>query len=504
MPFLYQTRTLSQVRHRQKTALHFIQSAPAHTRRCLYDSSIPISRVGVSSKPSRRVYKPSSFHNGDGERLEGRNADGIPWEDSSGVMDMDEEQRAFITRIREIPFENGENFSDESDPFADDNIFNDKQEDLHTSPEETTRPVRESTITNTERHAFERIFADILARSKSAGAEAALSSSPSNNKAAVLTKQSGRARNAKESARSIMHEAANTVSSRQTKSIASPLGSKTAEELRADVDQYPIPLRAAAARALGLVSGRSEPLQEEIISNANELENIRQPERERVESLMRNAKTDIELWQVIEAEVFALVGKLGLEEKPKIPDEGSKPRGRKGKKEASKVAKDAVTTPDTDQPLDLNIYGPLYPSHVLLGLRLLDRSFAKPSPLVLNVLPRIKSLGIVSHVLGASTAFYNELLRIYWVRYDDFLGVLKLLNEMEQAGLEFDEETLSIVNEINQAQLKVKRGDRGSVLQALWSMPEFAPGKFRGWKEKIQASVEEQGTNNSDEVAWGA
>jgi hypothetical protein len=140
----------------------------------------------------------------------------------------------------------------------------------------------------------------------------------------------------------------------------------------------------------------------------------------------------------------------------------------------------------------------------LLGLRLLDRSFAKPSPLVLNVLPRIKSLGIVSHVLGASTAFYNELLRIYWIRYDDFLGVSKLLNEMEQAGLEFDEETLNIVNEIYHAQLKVRKGDRGSVLQALWSMPEFAPGKFRGWKEKIQASVEEQEADNSDKVAWGA
>jgi len=481
-----------------------VQSAPAHTRRYLHDSSISISKVGISSKPNHRVYKPSSFHNGEVERLEGRDGDGIPWEDGSRVMDMDEEQRAFITRIREIPFDNGENFSDESDPFADDNIFNDKQKDLQASPEETTRPVRESTITNTERLAFERIFADILARSKSAGAEAALSSSPSNNKAVVLMKQSVRARNAKESARSIMREAANTVSSRQTKSIASRLGSKTAEELRADVDRYPIPLRAAAARALGLVSGRSEPLQEEIISNADELENVRQPERERVESLMRNAKTDIELWQVMEAEVFALVGKLGLEERPKILDEGTKTQGRKRKKEASKVAKDAVTTPaDTDQPLDLNIYGPLYPSHILLGLRLFDRSFARPSPLVLNMLPRIKSLGIVSHVLGASTAFYNELLRIYWVRYDDFIGVSKLLNEMEQAGLEFDEETLSIVNEINQAQLKVRRGDRGSVLQALWSMPEFAPGKFRGWKEKIEASVEEQGTNNSDEVVWG-
>jgi hypothetical protein len=495
MPFLYQTRTLSPVRHLQTTALPFLQSGPAHSRCYTHDSSIPISRVGASSKPSRRVYKPSNFHNVYAERLEERDGDGIPWENGSGIMDMDEEQRAFITRIRGDRFYDDDKFPDESELFADEDISNDKQEDPHTLPDATTRFARESTITNTERYAFERIFADILARSKSARAKPARSSPSLNENAAVLTKQSARRRKAKESARSIMGEAINVASSRQT---------KTPEELRADIDQYPIPLRAAAARALGLVSGRStEPLQEDIISNADELENTRQPERERVESLMRNAKTDIELWQVMEAEVFALVGKLGLDEEPKVQDKTTKPRARKRKKEASEVAKDDVTViANTDQPLDLNIYGPLYPSHVLLGLRLLDRSFAKPSPLILNVLPRIKSLGIVSHVLGASTAFYNELLRIYWIRYDDFLGVSELLHEMEHAGLEFDEETLNIVNEINQAQLKVRKGDRGSVLQALWSMPEFAPGKFRDWKEKIQASIEEQGTGNSDEVVW--
>jgi hypothetical protein len=426
------------------------------------------------------------------ERFDGRNGDGVPWEGISGQDYMDEGKRPAITENRGIPFGDGENFddmkfSDDSDPFADEDLFNDNLEEPDISTEAMTRPIRESTITVTEKYAFERIFADIIARSKTAVAGATSSSGPSNNQAAVLTKKSIRGRKAKESLRSIMEEA-----------------TKTQEELRANVYKYPIPLRAAAARALGLASTKStESLQDEIIGNADELENIRQPERERVESLMRDAKTDIELWQVMEAEVFALVAKLGLEEKPKVQAGDTKPRARKNKKKAPEEANnDVPATAGSDQLLDLNIHGPLYPSHVLLGLRLLDRSFAKPSPLVLNVLPRIKSLGIVSHVLGASTALYNELLRIYWIRYDDFLGVSKLLNEMDQAGLEFDEETLNIVNEINQAQLKVRRGDRGAVLQALWSMPEFAPGKFRGWKEKIQTSIEERGAESS-EVAWG-
>jgi Mtf2 family len=428
------------------------------------------------------------------ERFEGHNGvDGVPWEGISGQVYMDEGKRPAITENRGTPFDDGENFddmkfSDDSDPFTDEDLFNGNLEEPEISTEAMARPVRESTITVTEKYAFERIFADIIARSKTAGAGATSSSGPPNNQAVVLTKKSIRGRKAKESLRSIMKEA-----------------TKTQEELRANVYKYPIPLRAAAAKALGLASAKpTESLQDEIIGNTDELENIRQPERERVESLMRDAKTDIELWQVMEDEVFALVAKLGLEEKPKIQAGDTKPRARKNKKKAPEEANnDVPATAGSGQLLDLNIHGPLYPSHVLLGLRLLDRSFAKPSPLVLNVLPRIKSLGIVSHVLGASTALYNELLRIYWIRYDDFVGVSKLLNEMDQAGLEFDEETLNIVNEINQAQLKVRRGDRGAMLQALWSMPEFAPGKFRGWKEKIRASIEERGTESPDEVAWG-
>jgi hypothetical protein len=450
--------------------------------------------VSAPSNANSRVYKPSNFYNGDVEGFDGRNGDGAPWEGISGQDYIDEGKRSAITENRGIPFDDGENFddikfSDDLDPFADEDLFNDNLEVPDISTEAMARPVRESTITVTEKYAFERIFADIIARSKTAGSGATSSSGPSNNQAVVLTKKKSiRGRKAKESLRSIMEEA-----------------TKTQEELRANVYKYPIPLRAAAARALGLASTKStESLQDEIIGNTYELENIRQPERERVESLMRDAKTDIKLWQVMEAEVFALVAKLGLEEKLKAQAGDTKPRARKNKKKAPEEANnDVPATAGSGQLLDLNIHGPLYPSHVLLGLRLLDRSFAKPSPLVLNVLPRIKSLGIVSHVLGASTALYNELLRIYWIRYDDFVGVSKLLNEMDQAGLEFDEETLNIVNEINQAQLKVRRGDRGAMLQALWSMPEFAPGKFRGWKEKIRASIEERGTESPDEVAWG-
>jgi len=95
----------------------------------------------------------------------------------------------------------------------------------------------------------------------------------------------------------------------------------------------------------------------------------------------------------------------------------------------------------------------------------------------------------MSHVLGASTALYNELIRVMWYRNDDFVGVLDLLSEMEQVGLDFDEETLDIVTDIHKMQMRTRRGLHGEHLQILWSLPEFASGKFKDWRAKIQESL---------------
>lgn len=497
MPFLYRTKTLSSIQHFRTTTSQRHGFA-AHTRRYIHSSDIPVSRVGTPSPPKSPSYKPTKLQNGDAKRSKGQNVDDIPWE---GVpVFLNRGTTTFMTEKSRSPGYNDEDFDDivfanYEDPFEEDEAFDSNSDESQVSSEPMRLPVRESTITIAEREAFERIFADIMARSKSAGD--ALPSIP------LLTKNAAGVRKTKQAINSIMKEAVIAKSDHEAKIFTSQPGrSKTQEELRAAIEQYPIPLRAAAAKALGLVSRRTtEPLEEvERTSDVDELEDIRRPERERVEGLMRAAKTDVELWQIMEDEAFALVSKLGLDDEPKLQEKIKKPRGWRGKSAVSGVSIKVVTsTKGSEEQLDINIYGPLYPSHILLGLRLLDRSFAKPSPLVLNVLPRIKSLGIISQVLGASTPLYNELLRIYFFRYDNFLGAIKLLNEMDQAGLEFDEETLNIINEINQMQLKVRRGDRGPALKALWSMPEFAPGKFKVWKEKIQASFEDRRTDTPDD-----
>jgi len=238
--------------------------------------------------------------------------------------------------------------------------------------------------------------------------------------------------------------------------------------------------------------------------DTEELEALREPERTRVEGLMKNAESDFELWEIMEKEVFSLIARLGLEDAPKVQN-AAVPRGTKNKKGGKKSTTETV--PEEKEPSEpcqslvseahdgvspLSLYGPLYPSYLLLGLRLLDRGFAKPSSLAFSILPRIKSLGFISHVLGASTQFYNELLRIYRYRLDDFRGMFNLLTEMERSALEVDEETLEIVLDVMRTQYSIRRGEKGTAIRALWSMPEFMQNKFRVWRDNIQYAISER------------
>jgi hypothetical protein len=367
----------------------------------------------------------------------------------------------------------------------DDSLFDDQNEvDAWTRKSDPSQD-RQTTITPSERAAFEEIFKNIRKKTLNAQRYGVLDE----DEAPVYV-------NRKEA----------------THKLESLMGSAMKErfptrrdEKETVINRYPPSLRALAAQAVGLDYDEShfeETAKEEAMKN-DQLEELRQPVREKVESRMHAAETDAQLWAVMEDAVFPIIAKLGLEKTGK--DKLLKKRGRKPAVAAQKGASKAVLPSEELQNVQfkpffhngqevspLAFYGPLYPSYLLLGLRLLDRSFARPSPLTLSILPKIKSLGLISHVLGASTQLYNELLIIHWYRYDDFRGVIKLLTEMEESGLSFNKETLDIISDITRMQGRILRGDRGATLKALWSLPEFAPGAFFSWHKKIKKMLDER------------
>jgi hypothetical protein len=417
----------------------------------------------------------SAVDNGGRER---NDFTGDRWEDIDGDEEMDHMK---FSKRNSIDFE-----EDADNEFAESSQLNDIAE--LTDP----RKARESTITVSERYAFQKIFSDIFVRSQQAGTGHVF-----NEEHEEAVKKHPQPRKAKAKLNHIMGEALKVSGTPQTR-----------EEKQIAVGRYPPALRAAAARAIGLYEMDSrledEATDGEVGLNTDQLEQLREPERARVEGLMKAATTDFELWDIMENEVFSLIAKLRLGDSPKKEVRKKKNGAKKSKKDVH-VSDSGKSVPQSESSITfsttesgispLALYGPLYPSYVLLGLRLLDRSFAKPSPLALSVLPQIKSLGLISHVLGASTQLYNELLQIYRYRQDDYRGVHNLLTEMEHFGLEFDEETYEIVVDIMRKQMAILRGDKGSALRVLWNLPEFAPHRFRAWRDKIKYAIREKDTN---------
>ncbi|KXJ89294.1 hypothetical protein Micbo1qcDRAFT_165352, partial [Microdochium bolleyi] len=293
----------------------------------------------------------------------------------------------------------------------------------------------------------------------------------------------------------IMQQAAYDVGQSRPSAVVSPaLLAGAARDRSKALLKFPPELRAAASKALNAFdphepagvaaaggSAKANALEAEeeegwkapahSFMRTVEVEAKRLPERQRVERAITNAKTDHELWAVLEQEVFTFPFRFGLASHP-LPEPAPMPKkGRKSAKQlereraeqaAAQAAADlakatqqarladiiddvnldnsgdggAATSPLTSDPsitterLSLYVYGPLYPAYLLLALRRLDSAFALPSPLVFNLLPRIKELGLESYVLGISTPFYNELLDIYWRRRGDLSGMLALLEEM--------------------------------------------------------------------------
>lgn len=402
-----------------------------------------------------------------------------------------------------------EEFRASESPEEVDSIYQETDEIKNLTRRSDPREDRASTITPSERLAFQKIFSDIFARSQPItpySMDGLLDEESMESSRELKT----RTAEARASLDRIVHHAAQ---------------SRAREEIEAAVNRYPPALRPAAARAMGLTS--QKPRRARVIAEAktaskdkaaanvsetsfddDNLERLRKPERDRVEGLMRSASTDFELWTVMQKEVFTLISKLGLEETPAHETAPKKKRAKKSNSDLENQPKgnsqqrQVVLHSPVDEVSPLEFYGPLYPSYLLLGLRLLDRSFARPSPLTLTILPTIKSFGIISHVLGGSTQLYNELLLIHWYRHDDFRGVLDLLNEMEQFGLSWDEETWDIIDHITKMQKAVRDGDRGVALKALFTLPEFASGRFKPWRNKIGQTLVEENTDNASRLSY--
>ncbi|CAK7264500.1 hypothetical protein SEPCBS57363_001113 [Sporothrix epigloea] len=371
-----------------------------------------------------------------------------------------------------------------------------------------TGDAADGTITPLERQAFRRIFREISKRQPDEG------KSDESGESSTLEDASETAGSEIDSHRTrinaIISDASNDQvlvreplrNYRQENSLATmrerKAGLRTAHPRDRVLAQFPPSLRSAAGKALGINDVRRLLRQEEeqaidtrrdetsqISDTVEELspaQTARRERQEKMELAMLAKKTDVALWQYMQDQIFALVGKWGLQEIT-----GTSTISKRTTRKKKALAEDR----------------PLYPALLLHAQRLLESHFAggTMSPLAFAVLPRIKALGLASYVLGASTPLYNHLLHMRWRRQGDAPAVFALLQEMQRAGLVFDAATLAIVKSIEWHVVPLTREGRmegGSMAEehamaaaAVQHLPDLAAVAQQAayWRQQVERSV---------------
>jgi hypothetical protein len=224
----------------------------------------------------------------------------------------------------------------------------------------------------------------------------------------------------------------------------------------------------------------------------------REAEKARVTGLMEKAETDRELWGVLEKEVLGMIKRLDLDAvKQDLAFQTSKSgknRRAKTKTQPSSDPESPFPTSPTDTPYIPSKPAPsnskmlfaTYPHHLHTAASLLRTRFPT-SPLPLSILPTIKSLGRSSYALGASTALYNLLLRTAWHQHSSYDLMDELLSDMDNGGVEFDLDTLSTLDSVLSEFQSVRRGEMGWAVKTVWSMDVFGEGakRLQKWRDVI-------------------
>lgn len=216
--------------------------------------------------------------------------------------------------------------------------------------------------------------------------------------------------------------------------------------------------------------------------------------RTRIERMLGAAKTDVEVWQVLESEVFSLVHELNARIKeaeknkkkrkprkaaePTSPSPASSspsPSPSKPAEETSKIPalKPSLLASLTPQSLPrtvlLSLLRTEYPLYLTHASRLLRNSFAT-SPYALHLLPHVRRLGPISYVLGASTALFNETLLSLWRQEGDLHGMADLLDEMGKQGVESNEVTVQFLTWLKLVRQEEVEGGSGEWRRLWWRM----------------------------------
>jgi hypothetical protein len=256
-------------------------------------------------------------------------------------------------------------------------------------------------------------------------------------------------------------------------------------DLQAKHDQLLEARRKAAAPQERLAKLQAEQgLRTTYFEETKELREYRSTTLAKASEQFSRAKTDKELWQLLDQWAFSGI------------------RKHFAQGPSTQQKEDEASTSGSPEA-DVAILTHNYPLLLVSFLEELRGNFPS-SQLAFSLLPTVKSLGRQSYVLGASTPLYNGIILDTWRTFSDFPRINELLLEMENAGLEFDHETLEVLDKIRRQGERILRGERGELLKRVWELDSIMSGwtTVVGWMPKVKERLEVEAlrrANESDE-----
>lgn len=362
---------------------------------------------------------------------------------------------------------------------AEDEEENHRRPGHFNSPTPPSRSSRDSTITASEQAIFDRIFADIASAKRSSSE-------------AVVHENSDNAAESFEDLNTIFNNAIDD--QKRTERREKP--GATSRNVTWTPFVKDIPGLGSYTGDAHDKTGWGQP--GKIGSDdVSDLAEAHKQYRTRIERMLGAAKTDVEVWQVLESEVFSLVHELNA----RIKEAEKTKKKRKPRKAAqpsdpatplpassspspspSKPAEETSKTPTlkpsllaslTPQSLPrtalLSLLRTEYPLYLTHASRLLRNSFPT-SPYALHLLPHVRRLGPISYVLGASTALFNETLLSVWRQEGDLHGMADLLDEMGKQGVECNEVTVQFLTWLKMVRQEEVEGASGEWRRLWWRM----------------------------------
>ena len=251
----------------------------------------------------------------------------------------------------------------------------------------------------------------------------------------------------------------------------------------------------------GVMSGR-EILTPEVVKIVR---SAAEEHEEKVSSRLKRATTDVEIWRILDTDVFSLAEQLNtqikadrkarmVEKKLQDTEEKARKALKSGKEVAAakkvslKRKKKGPYDPEGSTTIQTNtlfhILQENYAGCLLSALRILRRHHPT-SNYALCILPKIKRLGAISYALGASTGLYNEILFLRWTQYSDLHGMADLLQEMMNRGVEPNSVTMVLLVRIRRRRRYGKLGKLGPVVQKWWDLR----GTVEGWRRIVGLEI---------------